>query len=271
VPLLPSSKGTLVIALLGADSARTSGIWRTDTIILAFIEQEERRLGLLSLPRDLWVLIPGYGYGRINTVDTLGEQVQPSGGGPALLDKTLRHNLGVSIDRYVRIDFDGFVRIIDGVGGVTVDVEKPVADIFPDPSSPMGEFELDLPVGPQHMDGRTALAYCRSRWATSDLDRSRRQQKVLMALWEQALTPEALARAPKLWATFSGAYETDLTMTEAIRLAQLVSGIDPVAVRSARLGATAVSSWTTPEGARVLLPRTDDIRRIILELQSLPD
>ena len=206
VPLTPISDDTLVFALLGVDTERTSSVWRTDTIILAFIEQEAERVGMLSIPRDLWVFIPDHGYGRINTVDALGEQAQGSGGGLALLDKTSRHNLGVPVDHYVRIDFNGFVRIIDAVGGVTVDVEKPVADIFPDPSSPTGVFTMDLPVGSQHLDGRTTLAYCRSRSATNDFDRSRRQQKVLIALWKQAFTLETLAEAPYLWATFSNVF-----------------------------------------------------------------
>ena len=74
-----------------------------------------------------------------------------------MLDKTLRHNLGVPVDHVVRVDFNGFVRIVDAVGGVTVEVEKPIADIFPDPHSATGEFRMDLPAGPQHLDGRTAL------------------------------------------------------------------------------------------------------------------
>jgi len=268
VPLIPIGDHTLVLALLGVDTERTSSAWRTDTIILAFIEQEAKRVGMLSIPRDLWVYIPDHGWGRINTVDALGERAERAGGGLALLDKTLRHNLGVPVDRYVRIDFNGFVRIVDAVGGVTVNVEKPIADIFPDPSSPTGEFKMDLPVGSQHMDGRTTLAYCRSRSTTSDFDRSRRQQKVLMALWKQAFTLETLAEAPHLWATFSDIFETDLTKAEAVRLAHLFYGVEPQNVRSQRLDAATVTAWTTPQGAQVLLPQTDAIHRVILELLS---
>jgi LCP family protein required for cell wall assembly len=269
--LTPIGDHTLVLALLGVDTGRTSSAWRTDTIILVFIEQEAKRVGMLSIPRDLWVFIPDHGYGRINTVDALGERAEPAGGGLALLDRTLRHNLGVPVDHYVRTDFNGFVRIVDAVGGVTVDVERPVADIFPDPSSPTGEFRMDLPVGSQHMDGRTALAYCRSRSTTSDFDRSRRQQKVLMALWKQAFTLETLGEAPYLWATFSGVFETDLTKAEAVRLAHLVYGVEPHNVRSARLDAATVTPWTTPQGAQVLLPQTDAIHRVIVELLSPSD
>ena len=130
---------------------------------------------------------------------------------------------------------------------------------------------MDLPEGPQLLDGRTALAYCRSRTSTSDFDRSRRQQKVLVALWQQAVTLEALTQAPQLWDAFSGLFETDLTKVEAIRLAHLIYGIQPHDVRSRRLDAATVLPWTTPQGAQVLLPQADPIRRVLLELLSLPE
>ncbi|NIN99014.1 MAG: LytR family transcriptional regulator, partial [Anaerolineae bacterium] len=129
------------------------------------------------------------------------------------------HNLGLPVDHYVRMDFYGFVRIVDALGGVTVNVEQPIEDAFPDSLSPTGLFHMDLSAGPRHMDGHMALCYCRSRMTTSDYDRSRRQRQVLLALWQQAFTLEALTQAPQLWATLRDAFETDLTMAEAIRLA----------------------------------------------------
>jgi LCP family protein required for cell wall assembly len=270
VPMLPISDDTLVIALLGIDEERTSNVWRTDSIILVFI-QEAKRVGVLSVPRDLWVYIPDHGHGRINTVDALGEQMHHPGGGLTLLDKTFRHNLGVPIDHAVRIDFHGFVRIIDAVGGVTVNVEKPIEDTFPDPLSETGEFQMALPAGAQHLDGRTTLSYCRSRMTTSDFDRSRRQRQVLVALWEQAFTLETLAQAPQLWATFGDAFETDLTVAQAVQLAHLVYGIEPSSVHSKSLDSATVRPWTTPQGEQVLLPQTDAIRQLLLDLLSLPD
>jgi LCP family protein required for cell wall assembly len=271
VPMLPIGDDTLVIALLGIDEERTSNMWRTDSIILVFIHQEAKRVGVLSVPRDLWVYIPDHGHGRINTVDALGEQMHHPGGGLTLLDKTFRHNLGVPIDHAVRVDFHGFVRIIDAVGGVTVNVEKPIEDTFPDPLSETGEFQMALPAGVQHMDGRTTLSYCRSRMTTSDFDRSRRQRQVLVALWEQAFTLETLTQAPQLWATFGDAFETDLTVAEAIQLAHLVHGVEPSSVRSKSLDSATVKPWTTPQGEQVLLPQTDAIRQVLLDLLSLPD
>jgi LCP family protein required for cell wall assembly len=260
ISLVPLGDDVLVVALLGIDKKQAETIWRTDSLILAFVDRKAERLSLLSIPRDLWVYIPQYGYGRINTVDALGERKGHPGGGSALLDETLRYNLGVPVDRYVRIHLQGFVDLVDAVGGVTVNVEKPIHD----PTY----AKISLPAGPQHMDGRTALGYCRSRVTTSDFDRSRRQQQVLVALWEQALTPERLAQGPQLWAKFKDAYETDLTMVEAVQLARLLHGIGPENVRSEGLDYAMVRSWTTAQGAQVLLPRSEAIRELVIDLAS---
>jgi len=218
-----------------------------------------KRVGLLSVPRDLWVYIPGHGHERINTVDIMG--------GRPLLDQTFRYNLGVPVHHYVRVSSYGFARIVDAVGGVTVNVEQALGDGIPDPLSPTGWFELSLKKGYQHLDGQTALAYCRSRITTSDFDRSRRQRQVLLALWQQALTVDALSQVPELWAALSESFDTDLSVGEGIQLAQAIVGLDAQHVRSASLSA-AVEQWTTPEGAWVLLPHPDGIRQAILDLLS---
>ena len=271
VPAVPLPEDTLVIAMLGVDDARTAGIWRTDTIILVFIDRKAQKLAMLSIPRDLWVSIPGYGHSRINTVDALGERTGYSGGGPALLDRVLLRNLGVSIDHYVRVDFQGFVRLIDAVGGVTVNVERPIRDSFPDPHTPSGYATITLPAGPRHMTGHMALTYCRSRITTDDFDRTARQQQVLLALWEQALTLETLAQAPQLWQEFNGAFDTDLGMIEAVQLAYHVHGIGPENARTQSLDFSMARPWTTSQGAEVLLPNTEAIRQLILNLFYPPE
>ena len=268
--LLTLPPDTTVIALLGTDEDRSAGIWRTDTIILTFVVPSNRRIALLSIPRDLWVQIPGDGYGRINTVDALGERTQYPGGGPALLNETLEQNLGLSIDHYVRVDFQDFVQLVDAMGGVTVYVEQPIHDKFPDPMSPTGETEMDLSVGLHHMDGHMALCYCRSRMTTSDFDRSRRQQQVLLALWKQALTFDTIKKAPQLWAQFSDSFDTDLTPAQALQLASLARDIGTQNIRTRHLDFSVARPWTTPQGARVLLPDKGAIQKIVLEMVSSP-
>jgi LCP family protein required for cell wall assembly len=257
---------TLVIALLGIDERQDAGAWRTDSIILAFVQMETKRVSLLSVPRDLWVTIPGHGHNRINLVDSLGERTHHPGGGRGLLDETMRYNLGVPVDHYLRVDFQGFVDIVDTLGGVTVYVEKPLTDEFPDPLSESEWTTLTLTVGWHHMDGRTALKYSRSRMTTDDFDRSRRQQQVLKALWEQAFTTRNLKRAPALWKALDSAFETDIKMVDAVWLASVFQGIDPHSIESKSLGFETARPWTTSQGAKVLLPQTEAIQQIIIDL-----
>jgi polyisoprenyl-teichoic acid--peptidoglycan teichoic acid transferase len=266
VSMLPIDGDIQVIALLGIDEKHNAAVWRTDSIILAFVDRKARRLSLLSVPRDMWVRIPGYASNRINTVDALGARTNYPGGGVALLDQTLRFNLGIPVHNYVRIDFHGFVRIVNALGGVTVDVKKPLTDTFPDPTSPSGWAWITLNPGVRHMDGRMALSYCRSRVTSSDFDRSTRQQQIMFAVWRKALTLDALARAPQLWTEFSDAIETDLSITSAVQLAYFVQGLDPDAVRNEHIDNRLVRPWTTALGAQVLLPETEDIRRLTLDL-----
>jgi LCP family protein required for cell wall assembly len=262
---------TTVIAMLGMDEPRNSKIWRTDTIVLVLINEDNQRIGVLSIPRDLWVFVPGHGHARINTVDALGERTDHPGGGPGLLDQTLRYNLDIPIDHYVRIDFRGFEDLIDELGGVTVDVKAPITDRFPYPLHPSGWARITLPAGPKHMDGRTTLSYCRSRMTTSDFDRSRRQQQVIVALAAKMLTLETLVRAPKLWNAYHTTVDTDLGMVKTVRLAYIAQGIGLENVQTRRLGLDTTTDWVTPGGAQVLLPQRDRIQAAVRELLSPPE
>jgi LCP family protein required for cell wall assembly len=268
VPMLPLDGDLQVIVLLGIDEEQDAAVWRTDSIILAFVDRKNSRLSLLSVPRDLWVHIPGYQDNRINTVDALGERTGYEGGGPALFDKTMRFNLGIPVHHYVRVDFMGFIDIVDAIGGITVDVNKPVTDHFPDPTSPSGWAWITLPAGPTHMDGSLALSYCRSRVTSDDFDRSYRQQQVLFALWNKMLTLETLKRAPQLWTEFNESFQTDLGMAEAAQLAYFVQGLDPGSVKTKRLDYKLARAWTTSDGAQVLLPQTEAIQQAVLDLLS---
>jgi LCP family protein required for cell wall assembly len=271
--IVPSSlvgPKTTVVALLGIDEAKRAAIWRTDSIVLVLINEGNQRVGMMSIPRDLWVAIPGHDQDRINTVDALGERTNYPGGGPGLLDQTLRYNLNIPVDHYARIDFRGFENLIDQVGGITIDVKVPIDDQLPDPLRPNAWKRFTLPAGIQHMDGHTALSYCRVRMATSDFDRSRRQRQVLVALWSKMLTLNALMRAPKLWDELTGIVDTDLKMLEAVRLAYVVNGIGIENIRSIEFGSNLAGGWITPSGAQVLLPNKDAIQDAIRELMSKP-
>jgi LCP family protein required for cell wall assembly len=254
IPLEPAFKYNipntyLNIVLLGSDKRPDSGAWRTDSMIVVSIDERNRVVRLLSLPRDLWVDIPGHGYNRINTADLWGELARKSGG-PDRVKQTIYQNLGIPIHYYVRVDFQGFMKIVDTLGGVDIDVEYDLPD-------------MDITAGMHHMDGITALRYARSRYTTSDFDRGRRQRKVLMALWEQALTLDVVPRLPALWVTMADTFETDLPLDEVINLAYLGTRIKRQHILSGAIDASLVQDWVTPAGAQVLLPRQDRIRTML--------
>lgn len=239
----------LNIILLGSDKRPNSGAWRTDSMIVVSVDPQANVVRLLSIPRDLWVYIPGHGYNRVNTADLWGELAKP-GGGPERVKQTIYHNLGIPIHYYVRVDFQGFIQIIDAVGGVDVDVDCPLSDI-------------NLTAGMHHMNGKEALRYARSRKSTSAFDRERRQRKVLMALWEQALTLDIIPKLPELWRTMGNAFQTDLPLDQAINLAYVGAQLEPQRIRSSAINAKYTQSWITPQGAAVQLPREDAIRTLL--------
>jgi polyisoprenyl-teichoic acid--peptidoglycan teichoic acid transferase len=237
------------IVLLGSDRRPGSGAWRTDSMIIVSVDPQANVVRLLSIPRDLWVYIPGHGYNRVNTADLWGE-LDKTGGGPERVKRTIHHNLGIPIHYYVRVDFAGFISIIDAVGGIDVDVECPLPDI-------------SLSAGMHHMSGRDALRYARSRKSTNDFDRGRRQRKVLMALWDQSLTLDIIPRLPELWRAMSTTFQTDMTLDQVINMAYLGVQLKPQRILSRAIGPSQVRSWVTPEGAAVLLPREVEIRTML--------
>jgi LCP family protein required for cell wall assembly len=239
----------LNVVLLGSDRRQGSGTWRTDTIIVVSVDSERNVVRLLSIPRDLWVNIPGHGYDRINTADLWGE-LAGQGAGPELVKETIYQNLGIPIQYYVRVDFAGFMRIIDAVGGVDVDVECPLPDI-------------ELLPGLYHMDGEDALLYARSRITTNDFDRARRQRKLLMALWEQGLSLRLIPKLPALWVAMGGAFQTDIPLDQVMGLAYVGLQLKPSQIFSQSIGPWQVEDWVTPEGAAVLLPVNDEIRKLL--------
>lgn len=237
------------VILLGSDKRENDATWRTDTMIVVSIDTERKVVRLLSIPRDLWVNIPGHGNERINTADMWGELAQ-EGGGPDLVKQTIYESLGIPIQYYVRADFDGFMEIIDAIGGVDIDVECALTDI-------------ELEPGIQHMDGEMALLYARSRITTSDFDRSRRQRKLLMALWGKAKSADIVTKIPALWSAMSGTFETDMPLSQVLSLAYLGVQLKPNYIFSQSIGPWQVQNWTTPEGYEVLLPLNDEIEKLL--------
>lgn len=180
-PVVPLAGAPVNILLLGSDRRPgEQGPSRTDTVIVARVDPERKRVALLSLPRDLIVEIPGYGYSRINSAHVYGDLYPELGGGLELARKTVSNLLGVPIDYAVLIDFEGFIGLIDAIGGIDIDVPVALYD-GAYPTMDYNYMEVYFEAGPQHMDGSRALQYSRIRHMDSDFERARRQQMVLMA------------------------------------------------------------------------------------------
>ncbi|MFW6136162.1 MAG: LCP family protein [Chloroflexota bacterium] len=257
LPLVSQPDEAINILLLGSDQQGMEKVGRTDVIVIAAIYPEIPSVSLLSIPRDFYAWMPGRGFDKINTAF--------SHGGPALMEATIRYNLGIEIDYYARIGFESFIKIVDTLGGVTVAVECPLQDAFPDPSSPSGRRELDLQPGMHHLDGRAALRYTRSRWSTSDFDRHRRQQQVLRGLYRQALNVGVIPKIPSLWGALRESVSTDLDLEGLIRLGAIGMRLDPANVKSRFVGGGAVEHWTGPEGLYILLPNVETLQSVIAE------
>jgi LCP family protein required for cell wall assembly len=188
---------------------------------------------MLSIPRDMWVNIPGFGYSRINTAWTLGRGSRLPGGGPGLTMKTVSHFVGVPVNYYVQVDFDTFVDIIDLLGGVDIYNDE---TIVLDPMSHGRDFpKVKLTCcGMRHLNGTVALAYARCRHAEQgcsdgDVGRARRQQKVIFGIRDKILNPESfptlLAQAPRLYQTFNSGIHTNMILGDAMKLAVLIRDI----------------------------------------------
>ena len=253
-----NGKERVNILILGVDQRPgESGPWRTDTMMVVSVDPESKSAGMLSIPRDLWIEIPGYGLDRINTAYVYGDLNQVPGGGPALAKKTVQYNLGEPIHYYLRVNFAAFQQIIDAIGGVDIYVEHEINDpLYPDMN--YGYDPLRIPAGWQHMDGTLALKYARTRHGSSDFERMHRQQQVMLAVRDKvtnlSLLPQLLPRARDLAKTLGNSIQTDLTLDQLLRLAQLGSEIERARIRTASIDETMTSSWTTPQGAMVLVP-----------------
>lgn len=255
------------LLLLGADKRPDETVYRTDTHIVLTLDPATKSAGMLSIPRDFWMPIPGYGENRINQAFVLGEVKKYPGGGPALAMRTVQEFLGVPIHGYILVDFEGFRKLIDQIGGIDVLVEKPIDDTQY-PTDDYGYQEVHIPAGLVHMDGDLALKYARVRHSSNDIDRGRRQQQVLMAARDKALRLNLLPKLPSLMATVMDAVQTDLQPGEILALAKLGNQVDAANIQSRVIDYTMAVETKTPSGGDVLLPNREKIRALVDEMFS---
>lgn len=242
--------GQKIILLLGADSRPGDTAFRTDTIIVLVLNPRQGTASLLSFPRDLYVNIPGWGTDRINTAFFRG--------GYKTLAATLQSNFGVKPDAYVLINFRSFKQIIDGLGGLDVRVGQPVRDRYP------RRGWITVNKGLNHMNADMVLWYARTRKTTNDFARNRRQQEVLVALFEKLVSLDAIKQAPELYNKYKKAVTTNLTFGDMLGFLPLAIQLtDTSRIKRYYISPEMVWDYITPGGAMVLLPREDAIRGVV--------
>jgi LCP family protein required for cell wall assembly len=268
--LSAGGNGRINLMLLGIDRRGGTGWgYRTDTIMVVTLDPDSRTAGILSIPRDLQLQIPGRGQDRINTANVYGSRSGDPDGGPALLASTIEGSFGIPIDGYLMVDFGAFVEIVDTLGGVEVDVPKRLHDTrYPDPKpgDPHAFKTIHFDPGSQHMNGTRALEYARSRMSTSDFDRAKRQQQVVLAIREKALSFSAIPRWPKLVAVIAGSVRTDMRPDELLAIAIMAARADMSSLKQVVLEHPLVYGHRRADGAAVQLPRWELINPVIVDL-----
>lgn len=265
---LPLWQGTerLNLLIMGLDQRAGSALpGRADVVMIANVDPVSRRVSLLSIPRDLWVEIPGHGENRINSAYFYGEFDGVEGGGPGLMKRTVELNFGIDIDYWGTLDFGCFKQIVDILGGITVDVPEEIRDDqYPDEN--YGYTRIYVPAGSQLMDGETALQYVRARHQSSDFSRMRRQQQVLLAVRDKALRLDIIFSLRELITLLGKAFSTDLPTENLLGLANLGAQIRLEDVEMRVIDESLTIPYVAPDGAQVLLPRLDQIRAVVGQL-----
>ncbi|MEO7909873.1 MAG: LCP family protein [Roseiflexaceae bacterium] len=240
----PLAGDAVTLLLLGTDERPgEDGPARTDAIIIARIDPHTGRVALASLPRDLWVDIPGYGQARINAANVWGIIYNDPEGGLGLARKTVSNLLGIQIDYTIQINFQGFIGAVDTLGGVTVDVPK---ELYDDqfPTMDYGYTVAHFLPGPQQMDGATALMYGRIRHPDSDFERIRRQQALVVAALTRIREQNPLQSLKSLedvTAALRAFVQTDLPEDRMIGLAWALRDLTPDRVERYMLDENSIS------------------------------
>jgi len=256
VPVIPQGElpeNQFNILMLGVDDFGENN-FRTDVIILLSINPKFETVSLISFPRDLYVSIPGYWSNRINTVWSLG--------GFELLQQTFEVNFGIRPENYMMVNYNGFKDVVNSLGGIDVTVSEELQDSCQ--TNPSGWCVIEP--GEHHMDGGTALWYSRSRLTTSDFDRNRRAQEVIMAIFKKAVNLNMLVKVPELYGLYREYVDTDIQLSQVLPLLPLAKPLmNTDNIRRFSVGPEMVSNWITYEGAMVLMPNTWAISEMLSE------
>ncbi len=279
--------------LRGGDPSQADCPLCTDTIIVFTVDPVTKTAGMLSVPRDLYVNIPGFGFSRINTAWTSGEGAKLPGGGPALAMKTVSQVIGVPIQYYVQVDFATFIKFINLIGGIDVTTDAsimnpakgllldPMGNSFP--TNPKNPTKTRAPTntnnliritccGVRHLDGQRALAFARCRdelqgCIDGDVGRSIRQQRVILGIRNKILSADnfanLMAQAPELYKIFSSGIHTNISLADGLKLAVLLKDVPLDSIKQGVIGDQMVNYGNVTlagQNASILMPIPDKIR-----------
>lgn len=269
IVLQPWNGGSrLTVLVMGLD--RRPGeqglAYRTDTMMLISLDRDSNSIGVLSIPRDLYVEVPGYGQPqRINSAMVLGELQQPNYG-PTLAMQTVQYNFGIRVHNFVAMDFQAVTDLVDVLGGIDIEVPYDIAD-YQYPDMNFGYDPLILRAGLQHLDGQTALKFARTRHGDNDFERARRQQLVIYALRDRVLDgnmlPTLVVQSPSLFAALADNVYTGLSLDQIIQIAFTLKDVPGDQIRNAVVDNRFTSPYTTPDGAQVLVPRREALAQLL--------
>ncbi len=242
----PARVTTLV---LGIDWRPSDSPWlgRSDTMILTTIPPVLPQVSMLSIPRDLWVTIPNHYDNRINTAHYFAELENP-GSGMQAAKEAVEANFGIKVNYAVRVKFTGFVDIVDAFGGVTVNLPEAMSG---------------LEAGPNHLDGKQALAFVRDRKASDDFFRQQRGQLFVASAIKEVLNPLKWPRIPAVLAVAAANIDTDLPIWLWPRTAYALIFSSLKGFDAHTLDRTMITPWVTDEGAQVLKPNWELMNPLI--------
>lgn len=239
------------ILLLGIDRApQGTALGRSDTMILATIIPLKPSVGMLSIPRDLWVTIPGVGENRINTAHFFAESAL-QGSGPRAAMETIRLNFGVDVNYYLRVRFDGFQQVVESLGGLDLYLDKPMSG---------------YPAGRHLLNGEQSLAFVRDRSGTDDFFRMERGQIFLKAVMSQSLSPQYWPRLPDVIIAFTQVVDTNVPIWLWPRLGLALLRTGPDGIDNRVISREMVNPFTTSGGAQVLGPNWQLINPVLLDM-----
>jgi cell envelope-related function transcriptional attenuator common domain len=248
------AKGKINILVLGVDQ-REDDVGRSDTTFLVTIDTDAKKATMLSIPRDSRVKIPGHGWDKINHAFAFG--------GSKLTKTSIENLLGIPIDYTVVVNLNGFIRMVDAIGGVTIDVDKRMK--YADPYDDNGGLYIDLQPGIQKLNGKAAIEYVRYRDEEGDIGRVARQQKFLKALLQEFTKPQLITKLPDIVRQFSTAVKTDMPSNEMLKLIPIVStaaklGLETEWVSGTPVWIQEVSYW---------LPDIKELRTKVAQMQGI--